>query len=442
MSGKWQALRVSGWKPMARGCIPPSWRAMNAPGPGLMMMPSAVHRKKRNKMDKILSIIVPSYNMEAYLPKCLDSLVVDDKELLQKLDVIVVNDGSKDRTSEIAHGFEAKYPGVFRVIDKQNGHYGSCINAALPVAKGIFVKVLDADDSVEPVGFEKLLRTIDEEVGKGDGAADLIVADYVWVNPDGAVIQRPKFGLRQDSTSLADIGNGRSRLSIHSICYRLQNLRNIGYRQTEGLPYTDVEWIIEPMITVRRLRYCPYIVTRYLVGRDGQTMDVNVLSRNFQIILDITKGLVSRFEKNYAICEENAKEYYGRQVRYLVSYNYSWGLLGVDGTKMRGDMMDFDKFLSRYRVIYEDAETCLYGPKLFPFRYVVSWRKHGDSFYWKARIQSSKFFLFIADKMERVRKCLVRGRVWAWHGFVLGVKGILPRGLYQWGRRVLKGKGE
>ena len=393
-------------------------------------------------MDKILSIIIPSYNMEAYLPKCLDSLVVDDKDLLQKLDVIVVNDGSKDRTSEIAHEFEAKYPGVFRVIDKQNGHYGSCINAALPVAKGTFVKVLDADDSVETIAFEKLLRTINEEVGKGDGAADLIVADYVWVNPDGAVIGRPRLGLREDSTSLTDIGKGCSRLSIHSICYRLQNLKSIGYRQTEGLPYTDTEWIIEPMITVRRLRYCPYIVTRYLVGRDGQTMDVHVLSRNFQTILDITKRLVSRFEKNLVICEDNAKEYYERQVRYLVSYCYSWGLLGRDGTKMMGDMMDFDKYLTKYRVFYEDAETYLYGPKLLPFRYVVSWRKHGDSLYWKARIQSSKLFLLIADKIERFHKCLVRGRALAWHGFVLGVKGILPRELYSWVHGRLKGQSE
>lgn len=87
-------------------------------------------------MDKILSIIVPSYNMEAYLPKCLGSLVIADEALLQKLDVIVVNDGSKDRTSEIAHGFETKYPGVFRVIDKPNGHYGSCITLHCLSRKG------------------------------------------------------------------------------------------------------------------------------------------------------------------------------------------------------------------------------------------------------------------------------------------------------------------
>ena len=139
--------------------------------------------------DKVLSVIVPSYNMEAYLPRCLGSLVVDDKALLQKLDVIVVNDGSKDRTSEIAHEFESKYPGVFRVIDKTNGHYGSCINAALPVAEGEYVKVLDADDSVDTNEFEKLLLAISEELGKKD-QADVVVSDFVNVDPDGNILCR------------------------------------------------------------------------------------------------------------------------------------------------------------------------------------------------------------------------------------------------------------
>ena len=73
--------------------------------------------------EKILSIIVPSYNMEKYLPKCLGSLVVAP-ELMERLEVFVVNDGSKDRTSEIAHEFASKWPNTFRVVDKSNGHYG------------------------------------------------------------------------------------------------------------------------------------------------------------------------------------------------------------------------------------------------------------------------------------------------------------------------------
>ena len=95
---------------------------------------------------KLLTVIVPSYNMEKYLLKCLGSLIVAP-ELMERIEVIVVNDGSTDRTSEIAHSFEVKFPGVFRVIDKENGHYGSCVNAGLKMASGVFAKILDADDS-------------------------------------------------------------------------------------------------------------------------------------------------------------------------------------------------------------------------------------------------------------------------------------------------------
>lgn len=125
--------------------------------------------------------------MEAYLSKCLGSLIIEDKELLQKLEVVVVNDGSKDRTSEITHEFAAKYPGVFKVIDKPNGHYGSCINAALPMVCGEYVKVLDADDSVDTVSFERFLRVVSEESAKRDSSADLIVTDYVDVDPDDVI---------------------------------------------------------------------------------------------------------------------------------------------------------------------------------------------------------------------------------------------------------------
>lgn len=261
-------------------------------------------------MNKVLSIIVPSYNMEAYLPKCLHSLITDDHELLHKLDVIVVNDGSKDRTGEIAHEFEAKYPGVFRVIDKSNGHYGSCINAALPVVKGEYVKVLDADDWVVTRAFEKLLLCIDDELKRGDSAADLIVADYAPVDPYGKVINAPKCDLFGDATTLNDVRCSCFRFTLHTICYRTRNLKKIQYRQTEGMPYTDTEWIIEPMITVSKLRYLPLQVTNYLVGRDGQTMYPKVLAISFRYILHITEGLLIRYATNYAKCKESAKGYY------------------------------------------------------------------------------------------------------------------------------------
>ena len=96
-------------------------------------------------MTKILSVIIPSYNMEDYLQKCLDSLILNDKKQMEMLDVLVINDGSTDATSSIAHRYQARYPGIFRVIDKGNGHYGSCVNRGLSEARGKYVKILDAE---------------------------------------------------------------------------------------------------------------------------------------------------------------------------------------------------------------------------------------------------------------------------------------------------------
>ena len=83
-------------------------------------------------MSKLLSICIPSYNMEQYLHRCVDSMLVD--EVLEQLEIIIVNDGSKDSTLAIANDYKQRYPQSVVVIDKPNGHYGSCINASLKIA--------------------------------------------------------------------------------------------------------------------------------------------------------------------------------------------------------------------------------------------------------------------------------------------------------------------
>ena len=95
--------------------------------------------------SKLLSIIIPTYNMAELLPRCLDSLVTA-QGADATLEAVVVNDGSKDNSLAVAQDYQKRYPNIITVIDKPNGNYGSTINAALPVAKGKYVKVLDSDD--------------------------------------------------------------------------------------------------------------------------------------------------------------------------------------------------------------------------------------------------------------------------------------------------------
>ena len=204
-----------------------------------------------NSSEKLLTVIVPSYNMEEYLTKCLESLLVPDLALRQRLDVIVVNDGSKDRTSEIGHQFEHNNPGVVRVIDKPNGNYGSCINAALPEAQGRYVKILDADDTFDTPVFSRFLNFVATE--SSELSPDVFVNDFVVVDGDGKEMHRHVFGKDGDtsfSLPYHDYRCGHS-MWMHALAYRTALVRAIGYHQTEGISYTDQEWVVIPMMSAR-----------------------------------------------------------------------------------------------------------------------------------------------------------------------------------------------
>ena len=122
---------------------------------------------------KLLSIIIPTYNMEPYLRHCLDSLIIDKG--MDELEVFVINDGSKDRSSKIAREYQDKYPNTFYVIDKVNGNYGSCINRGLKEATGKYIKVLDADDCFNARALQDVIQRL------MNIDTDVILTNYVIV---------------------------------------------------------------------------------------------------------------------------------------------------------------------------------------------------------------------------------------------------------------------
>ena len=210
-------------------------------------------------MNKILTIIIPTYNMEKYLRKCLDSLIVSE-ENMQQLEVLVVNDGSKDSSSQIAHEYEAKYPQTFRVIDKENGNYGSCVNRGLKEATGKYVKVLDADDYFDNQVFDEYLSFLNNK------DVDLVISDYCIVDENDAVQESYTFPLPLGETFTL---NNLTDETIHwlwhqGVAYKTDNLREMNYRQTEGISYTDEEWMFKPMSMVNSIQYFPNNLYLYL----------------------------------------------------------------------------------------------------------------------------------------------------------------------------------
>ena len=322
-------------------------------------------------MDKIITIVIPTYNMEKYLAKCLDSLIVSEDNMRQ-LEVLIVNDGSKDKSSEIGCSYATKYPGTFRVIDKENGNYGSCVNRGLQEAKGKYIKILDADDSFKNENFDNyisFLKTTD---------VDMVVSDYDIVDEKGTIIKPVSFELPQEGiTSLNSLTTKDSPYIWHqSVAYKTENLRSIGYKQTEGISYTDEEWVFKPMVTVHNIGYFPHTIYLYLRGREGQTYDPAVFKKMFKNIYTVTQSVTDYYAKcKDKVTDEGISRFLSERIHLKLFILYRFYLIKVSNDEGNQLISAFDKKL-------KDTCPSLYesfGERAFElgFQYIKEWRKNG-----------------------------------------------------------------
>lgn len=227
-------------------------------------------------MEKILTIVIPTYNMQDYLRRCLDSLIVPEEQMKQ-LEVLVINDGSRDNSSAIAHEYEDKYPDTFRVIDKENGNYGSCVNRGLKEATGKYIKVLDADDWYDTDGLVKYVAFLPSQ------DADMVLNCCYVKDTNGQVVNTFSAPFMSDESPISFEEFSRHRFfpQMHIVAYKTSVLRAMDYHQTEGISYTDMEWVQKPLGAVNSVSYIKVFLYNYLLGREGQTMSEKVVNRTF-----------------------------------------------------------------------------------------------------------------------------------------------------------------
>lgn len=342
-------------------------------------------------MNKVLTIIVPTYNMQAYLRHCLDSLIVSNEQL-KHLEVLVINDGSMDQSSIIAHEYEQMYPNTFRVIDKENGNYGSCINKGLEIATGKYVKVLDADDSFVTSNFEDYLCFL-------NGVdVDMLITPYMVVDELGNERQYVSYNLPVNSVlswELMTPAFKKKGLQMHAVTYKRQNLMDIHYRQTEGISYTDQEWIFTPLTTVNVAMAYPKVIYKYLVGREGQTMNSEAIKRNISHNEQCCRRIVGDY-KSFKKFEPAKQEYIDYRFIGTITAMYNWYLVQYHDLDIR-QLECFDDYVRSVDAAYIavlDAQCLEYTQ----YRYIRQWHENRrkklyicKSYKWYARIMSKIF---------------------------------------------------
>lgn len=315
--------------------------------------------------------------MEAYLEKCLGSFPCSGRAA-ELTEIIVVNDGSTDSTLSIARRFEKSFPGVFSVIDKKNGHYGSCINAALAVAKGIFIKTVDADDYVSTDAFAHFVEKLDAILRRETQVPELVFSDFDTVNPAGRVIKRKIYKYPQDRLfGISVIPDSDWRfMQMQGVAWNTEYLRSIGYVQTEGVPYTDQQWMFKPFCKTRRIAYVHESVYRYLLGREGQSTEWSVYVRNLPIFLNLAKIRIEDFTKHSAEYPPENRQVMERMVMWTVNWLYVTFIVTLPKRIDESVLEDFDAWLKAVSPeTYAKAGNIVVS-RFWRYKCVAAWRRN------------------------------------------------------------------
>lgn len=261
---------------------------------------------------KYISFAIPSYNSQDYMAHAIESILPGGEDV----EILVVNDGSKDRTSEIGHEYAKKYPDIVRVIDKENGGHGDAVNSGLSHATGKYFKVVDSDDWVDTEALHKILDLLRHLEDDGE-QIDMLVSNYVYekVGVEHKKCIHYRNVLPQDEIfRWEDIGRFHlgQYILMHSVIYRTDLLKLIQLSLPKHTFYVDNIYVYYPLPHVRKLYYLDVDFYRYYIGREDQSVnEKNMIARVDQQIY-VTKSMIDMYQLNKIMC---------RKLRsYMVNY--------------------------------------------------------------------------------------------------------------------------
>lgn len=218
-----------------------------------------------------------------------------------RVEVIIVDDGSTDNTLEIAKKYEKKFPNIVRVIHQENGGHGEAVNTGIKNAKGLYFKVLDSDDQLGRRALQKVLDLLEEMVEKDEGL-DMLISNFVY-DKQGAKhkkVMRYKSAMPVNRIfGWDDLKLGFSQfILMHSVIYRTKVLRKSGMRLPKHTFYVDNIYVFQPFPYVEKIYYLDVVLYKYFIGRDDQSVNEEVMIRRLDQQYRVTKLMIDIYTES------------------------------------------------------------------------------------------------------------------------------------------------
>ena len=291
---------------------------------------------------KYITFTIPSYNSQDYMRHVIDNLVAVGEDI----EVIIVNDGSKDDTGKIADEYQAKYPTIVKAINKENGGHGSGVMAGIRNAEGMFFKVVDSDDWVETKDVLDMLELIKKHEAE-NANIDLYITNYVYehaADNSQYVMHYRKCLPAEQIIAWEDMKRVKLEtvFLMHSLLYRTVKLRESKMELPNHTFYVDDIYAYQPLPFMKKIFYHDIDLYHYFIGRADQSVNYGTMCKRYEQQMRVFKIMFTAYKYDEII----------KQPKHLKKYMFKW-LMTICGITIMTIVGTKEDKKTRWKVFHE-----------------------------------------------------------------------------------------
>ena len=298
-------------------------------------------------MNKTLTISIAGYNIEKYIEQVVDSLLVE--EILDDLEILIINDGSKDRTAEIGARYQELYPNSVKVINKENGGWGSTVNEGMKLATGKYFKLLDGDDwyySENLVEFITFLKKVD---------VDMVLSAFGMYDDElrkvYALKEMPfETNKKYEFEKVANVCD----IQMHGFAVSREVLKKANIHIVDHCFYTDTQFVAELCANVDSMMYFNKPIYCYRLGREGQSVSPSGLLKHMGDNCRVAKELLEY--KNTINLTPNKEQCYDEKINYAITMEY-YSYAVLKGEERKKKVCELGQFIQENGIDFKPSST-------------------------------------------------------------------------------------
>lgn len=307
----------------------------------------------------LLSVVIPAYNVQKYIVHTIWSLI--NQRNANQIEVLVINDGSKDHTVEVVRNFAKKFDpneNVIKIIDKENGGHGSVLNCGVALARGKYFKIIDGDDTVDSQEFAKLIDLLQNE------DCDVILNNYCLDTPyynridpqEAYTMLAEGVEYRFEDLCYDNYGFHSWGPLLSTSTYKLSMIKKRPFHITEKMFYDDMEWNLNIYINCETVKFYNLNIYNYLIGRAGQSISNESLIKNHAMHRQMVGNLLQIYQQNASSISNSKRSMIEKKIVKKMIYTH-YNLI-FDLLRSAQSFVAFDSIVKQYPVFYNDPEIC------------------------------------------------------------------------------------